>query len=550
MSKHKPTYEQRAVIDAFTAGKNLVVEAGAGCGKSTTLKMAALTRPNAKGIYVAYNKALADEAARSFPPSVQCKTAHSLAYGPVGKRYAHRLNGPRLPAREVARILRINEPVRISESVPLVAPQQLARCVMEAVKLFCNSSDTQVQPWHVRPINGLSDADMLVWRNVVVPIARRAWEDLTDLNGRLKYEHDCYLKQFQLSKPELSCDYVLLDEAQDASPVMAAIFEQQAHAQRIMVGDASQAIYQWRGATDAMSKFDAEQRLTLAQSFRFGPAVADEANKWLSILDAPIRLRGFDPIATTLAPLEHPDAVLCRTNSEAVAQVMRADQTGRRAALVGGGAAIRRLAGAAITLKAGQGTDHPELFMFRTWGEVQEYVEHDSAGSDLRVFVRLIDSHGPEVVIEAVDQLVDERYADVIVSTAHKAKGREFPTVRIADDFREPKASEDNPNPRIQREDAMLAYVAVTRAQQVLDRSGLAWVDHWYSAAPQETPAAEEPTPSPVEVHPSTPDLVVVKDGHCFRCGSSTCYCGPDEAARWSALTGQPAGRNARKAAA
>ena len=84
--KHKPTAEQQLVIDAFTstARPTLVVQAGAGCGKSSTLKMAAQAQPGRRGLYIAYNRALALEAKRDFPASVECRTAHSLAFGPVG----------------------------------------------------------------------------------------------------------------------------------------------------------------------------------------------------------------------------------------------------------------------------------------------------------------------------------------------------------------------------------------------------------------------------------------------------------------------------------
>src|SRR5215216_5677207 len=115
----------------------------------------------------------------------------------------------------------------------------------------------------------------------------------SDPAGRLRFTHDCYLKLWQLSDPHLPADYVLLDEAQDANPVVAAIVDRQAHAQRILVGDRCQAIYGWRGAIDAMSRFHADHRLCLSQSFRFGPAIASEANKWLQLLDAPLHLRGF-----------------------------------------------------------------------------------------------------------------------------------------------------------------------------------------------------------------------------------------------------------------
>ena len=69
------------------------------------------------------------------------------------------------------------------------------------------------------------------------------------------------------------------------------------------------------------------------------------------------------------------------------------------------------------------------------------------------------------------------------VSTAHKAKGREWPTVQIANDFPPPKDTDQHddqgrpiPEP-VNDTDARLAYVAVTRARQHLDLGGLSWID-------------------------------------------------------------------------
>jgi superfamily I DNA/RNA helicase len=475
----RPTGEQQAVIDAYQTNTSLVIEAGAGTGKTSTLRMLAACNPRRRGVYVAYNKAIASDAKCSFPASVTCATAHSLAFRAVGRRFAHRLNGPRMPARQTAKELGITRPLPVRHA-GLLAPQQVARLVMETITRFCHSDAAQVQPWHVPKTPGLDDpASVAVLREALVPLAQRAWADLSDPNGRLRFTHDCYLKLWQLSDPKLVADYVLLDEAQDANPVVAAIVERQQHAQRILVGDRCQAIYGWRGAIDAMSRFHAEQRLCLSQSFRFGPAVAAEANKWLQLLDAPLRLRGFNRITSTVGPVAYPDAVLCRTNAEAVRQLLVAGDDGRRVALVGGGTEIRRLAEAAISLRAGAGTDHPELFAFRSWGEVQEYVEQDASGSDLKVLVQLIDTYGAEVVIDIVDRLSPEETAEVVVSTAHKAKGREWASVRIASDFPEPRRSHNGQPAEVPRADAMLAYVAVTRARQALDPQGLAWVDQW-----------------------------------------------------------------------
>ncbi|MEQ7125341.1 UvrD-helicase domain-containing protein [Actinopolymorpha sp. B11F2] len=472
----KPTGEQQAAIEGFTSGGHMILEAGAGSGKTTTLKMLAGQAPSRRGVYLAFNKAVAVEAGRSFPRNVQCATAHSLAFRTVGRQFKHRLNGRRVRGRETARILGVNEPFRISDLL-MLAPAQVARIAMETVTRFCYSADVEPGPQHVPAVTGVDeDAVRRELVKVVVPFARNAWADLTSVDGRLRFSHDVYLKVWQLSGPRLDVDFVLLDEAQDSNPVVVDMFNRQQNAQRVLVGDANQAIYGWRGAVDAMATFDADHHLYLSQSFRFGPAVADEANKWLGLLEATLRISGTAAISSRLAPLGQPDAVLCRTNAAAVGALLDFHEAGVPVAIVGGGWDIKRFAEAAITLKAGAGTHHPELAAFQTWGQVQDYVDNDHGGADLKVFVRLIDSHGPDTVIAAVDKAVDEGRARVTVSTAHKAKGREWSTVKIADDFTRPKDTTGELQ-QPSRPDQMLAYVSITRARHVLDRGGLAWVD-------------------------------------------------------------------------
>lgn len=469
----QPTDEQAAILESFRHGGDLVIEAGAGTGKTSTLRMLADSDARRRGVYLAFNRAIAEDAKNSFPWWMKCATAHSFAFRAVGNRYGDRLNGPRLPARQTAEILRIRGGLEVAPGKWLRS-HQLARLVMETVTLFCYSAEREIEPWHVAPVVGLEDNPQArsALEETIVPLARAAWVDLQAPNGRLKFTHDHYLKLWQLSNPSLNADYVFLDEAQDANPVIADVVRKQA-SQIVLVGDRSQQIYQWRGAVDAMETFGYE-RYPLSQSFRFGDAIAEEANKWLSLLEAPLRLRGLQRISSSLDDLSEPRAVLCRTNAETVARALDCQLSGRMAALVGDGIEIRRLALAAIPLKQGQACEHPELFLFQDWAELQEFVEHDKGGADLKTFVHLIDRWTPEVVIQAVDALVPESEAEIIISTAHKAKGREWPTVKIATDFERPEEGQ-----KIEPAEARLAYVAVTRAQQTLDRSGLSWVDDW-----------------------------------------------------------------------
>ncbi|MFD8765118.1 hypothetical protein ACFV03_40260 [Streptomyces mirabilis] len=99
------------------------------------------------------------------------------------------------------------------------------------------------------------------------------------------------------------------------------------------------------------------------------------------------------------------------------------------------------------------------LVLSASWRELQDYAACDPAGRNLRPFVVLVNTHGPDAI------LTDESTAEVTVSAADKAKGREWPTVKIADDLPEPKDTgqrDHHGHPITENTDAHLAYVAVT----------------------------------------------------------------------------------------
>jgi superfamily I DNA/RNA helicase len=118
---------------------------------------------------------------------------------------------------------------------------------------------------------------------------------------------------------------------------------------------------------------------------------------------------------------------------------------------------------------------------------------HDPAGGDLQPLVDLVDKHGVQAILGAVDRLCDEAVCQVTVSTAHKAKGREWPRVHIAADFTPPRDTDQlgpdgSPVPGpVDSAEARLAYVAVTRARHLLDRSGLSWIDRYPGGVPTTT---------------------------------------------------------------
>lgn len=124
-----PTSEQQAAIDAFRIRGDMVLEAGAGTGKTSTLKLLAAELPMKRGLYLAYNSAIAREAKGSFPSSVETMTAHSLGYRWLNRQWGsalrERLNAPRVPAYETAKRLGANQPLIIGGSSPkVIQPNQ------------------------------------------------------------------------------------------------------------------------------------------------------------------------------------------------------------------------------------------------------------------------------------------------------------------------------------------------------------------------------------------------------------------------------------------
>lgn len=512
MSAFRATDEQTAVFDVMRSGEDAVVEAGPGSGKTRTAREGATLVPNQRVLCLMYNRAAAQEAKASFPAHVKCSTVHGLAYGAVGRHYAQRLAQPYESPEVVAARLGVRGRLRIDNGQHAYGPAQLVGVALAMIDRFCYSSDPEISKWHLPPMPGIPTVEDIKalhaeaahlhragevhhanlvkaeWQravttynslaDAVLPIARRAWEDLRDPHGgAVRFQHDHYLKMWQLRKPRLRYDMIILDEAQDSNPCRSSLVLAQQHAQRIAIGDSQQQLYAWQGAVDALATWPAQQRLFLTQSFRFGNAVAEETNKWLTLLDAQFRVTGNPAIPSTIGEVDTPDAVLCRTNAGAIGQVVAMLEAGRRPALVGETAKeLISLATAAAELKSGKGTSHRLLYTFESWGQVEEYAEEDS-GADLRVLVKLVREYEPDGLLKALAATTDEASADVTITTAHRSKGREWGGVVIANDYPEPEDQDIDGDALVARDEAMLAYVAVSRAQNRLSRGSLAYVD-------------------------------------------------------------------------
>jgi len=515
-SKIIPTAEQQAILSAFSTGGHLAITAGAGTGKTSTLRLLAEANPGRRMLYLAYNKSVQEAAAATFPPNVEVRTAHSLAYASYGRPLQARLRGtgPRQSSADVARLIGVTQaqrwqPPNREDEPAHYSPGRQVTVASAMVRHWMLSRRPAPDATDYIPSPGVT-ANQAKWVPTwAVPLAQKVWTAMRA--GPLTVTHDVYLRLWADSHPRLDrWDVVLLDEAQDADPLIAAVVaEQVTNAQVVVVGDSSQAIYGWRGATDFLARFPADNRLALTQSFRFGVDVATRANRWLTQLGAPLRLTG--------TPGHRPGvgagAVLCRSNAGVLSAAMAALEDGQRVHIVGEGREIKAFAEAARDLQHGKWTSHPTLTVFKAWTDVVAYAKTDE-GRDLKMMVSLVERIGAGEIIRAVQSCVPaEESHDVVVSTAHKAKGLEWPSVRVADDFHSPGRDKTSGELLpISPAEAMLCYVTVTRAQTELTDEALDWLDTYLGpGGPAPVPATPvTPTPPPAKAtakrpKPSTP---------------------------------------------
>lgn len=321
-----PTDEQVKAVELFKEGKRLAIEAGAGTGKTATLIYIAQSTKKS-GQYIAFNRAIVDEATKKMPNNIVCNTAHSLAYRALGYKFKDRLNQPRIPSHITAKLLGL-EPfyVKDANQDKRFSPEWLAGHVLKSVSRFCNSTDSQPSLKHVPRIESIDFPDITgkrnyTWNNKlakhILPAVEVAWKDFQKQDGQLRFSPDHYLKIWQLNKPKIHANFILFDEAQDASPVMLDIINQQS-CQVVWVGDTNQQLYEWRGAINALSLVEVELKSYLTHSFRFGQNIADLANKTLEKLNSPIQLIGTNQaseIKVKPEELKDPDAILTRTNA-------------------------------------------------------------------------------------------------------------------------------------------------------------------------------------------------------------------------------------------
>lgn len=448
------------VLKIMNNSDDFAIQAPPGSGK-TFLLLALARKMRGYGLSVSFNKALAVEASKKFIKSVDCRTGHSLAFGSVGYKYKKRLR--KLSGKHLADCEDIG-PWEMYNS-----PANKGYLILNTIRKFCYSADKKIEFKHLPKLTILNDGQYDLMREDLVHYAQIIMDKMFDLNSDLPITHDVYLKAWALTNPVISKDFIFFDEYQDANPVIAQVIKNQ-QCQKIFVGDRFQQIYAWRGAVNALSDNSLEM-LHITKSFRFGEAIAAMANEIISAYYPYkfkyINFHGNDDIESEIIYSETiPDCIICRTNRGVIGQTIEMLDQDQNVYILGGTKPLTYLINSIVQLKNESYTNHPELFLFNNYEDLVDYAD-SPMGGDLKPVLKLLEDYGRNRLLNILESTTeDPEEAAVTITTAHKAKGLEWSTVRLANDFKYPKDT-DVPT----TEEANILYVAASRALHELDLS-------------------------------------------------------------------------------
>lgn len=477
-----PTSQQTEVCKAVASlalGDVVKVEACAGSGKTSTLGLTAKEN-EVPSLYLAFNKAAATDAAAKFPRHVTCQTTHSLAYRTFGKALANKLSRPAGAYKncagtgsEIARYFNVS-PIHFDEHT-IIGANFIGLLARSTVAIFESSADTEVKLDHV-PTKELKErlhdhvGNVKSARKIILGVAKKLWAERQDLNSPVLATHDTYLKLFQLSKPRLTgYDILYVDEFQDTTPcVLDIVMNQRGHMKIVMVGDARQAIYGWRGAVNAMQMVQGTTR-ALTKSFRYGPAIADIAT---AVLERDMIITGNENIDSkvgleNIVDRSKPHMRLFRTNAALIEAALPAIMAGTPCALEIDVKDFVKLLQSSLALFAGNKRDvkHDKLLAYNDWGELMLEAKADP---EMGRVVRVVKEGHAERWCHVLERHVNAQNPMVVFTTAHKAKGREHEQVIVENDFKS-CYNDDGDWVGLSVEEQNLLYVANTRAIERLE---------------------------------------------------------------------------------
>lgn len=428
----KPTDEQVEIVSSATGSdKNLMINALAGTGKTSTLEMiehAVSTRPI---LYLVFNKKNAEEAEDRLLSTTTVRTFNSLGHRIWSKACAK--NNLSLNAKKSSDILRelIKAAPKNTQSAIWSVFWDVINGVVRAKALgyvpegkYPNAKRLLTQgAFHASLEEEPDDLVADLIEAILSTSIKQAYDGVIDYNDQI------YMPAlFGGTCPQFPL--VLVDEYQDLNPVNHQLLSKLAKKRLIGVGDPNQSIYAFRGAKSQgmaeASEVYRMQNLDLSVSFRCPSAIVSHV-QWHVPKFRWIKEGGLVSSPTHLDYIDVPDngVIICRNNAPLFGVALRLLSCGRSVSVAGSDIGPKLVA---LMKKLGseEMTRAQTLSAIADW-EAEKLDKESTTAPDLAACMRVFAEQG-----DSLGQAI--RYAEHVLAqkgrirlmTGHKSKGLEF----------------------------------------------------------------------------------------------------------------------------
>ncbi|OYW77662.1 MAG: hypothetical protein B7Z37_02960 [Verrucomicrobia bacterium 12-59-8] len=490
---HTPTEEQALIIAAVAAGKSIIVNALAGAAKTSTIQMAAPKCP-ANTLALAFNKGIQMELEGRLPSTFQVKTINALGFA-AWKKIA---GNPQLDSSKVSKIMRRLDPKAPWDLAKVVSSAKLNGLVVATRKHMGQGILEDTRPnWEALA----DDLDTTLVRDDPYTRERKDYLDLCrktleasideSFTVSIDFDDQVYMPTcFGAPFPKFDC--VMVDEAQDLSPLNHLMLKKLKPPQLIVVGDPLQSIYAFRGAdTQSMPKLGADWNLepfTLSVCFRCATSIVEVARTWAPHMQSPEWMQQGevkfditdDEGMWDMDSLPPAVTILCRNNAPLIKLALKIFKT-RKIAFLNSRAESAMLSALRTILRYKK-----DLTLEQVAGKIETSRMNKLDNEDPKKHERIMDEHDAlQFCVDSalaegrdyaglerlISELFQNKNANVWFGTGHGAKGKEWDTVLHLDPWRLP--SKYALSEEALQQESNIHYVISTRAKTNLVHANL-----------------------------------------------------------------------------
>lgn len=465
------------------SGRNIVISANAGTGKTTTIEEATKLIPSNFSVqFVAYNKHIADAFIPRATKNTKVMTTHKLGYISVIRRMQQDGRKPEVDAYKVHNMVK-----QMLQNEYMEMGQEEAKTMQPVVVKVVSLLKSTLLPVNQESIEQIIETyniDNEVDHEILTQVCAKVMLKCKQVFGRTDSSTIDFDDQIWLpivhNLPVTQSDFVFVDETQDLNKAQLELVLKavKPNGTIVAVGDANQSIYGFRGAdTEAMENMITRLNakvLPLSICYRCPTSHIELAQKYVSSIE-PSPYKGVGTIRNIKVSelqnnVKKGDLVLCRYNAPLVKPCFQLIRNGVKATIRG-----RDIGeGLIVKVRKTKGTKMIDFLPNLRKDVQKERANLVSVGKSTEALDDKYDTlvclaeecDNTDELIYRIQTIFSDQESAVCFSTIHKAKGIESESVYILQPSLMPSVYAKNCKEIIQEKN--LQYISVTRSKNDL----------------------------------------------------------------------------------